>query len=448
MTKKLLFCALSVVFVLSGCADDGEGGLPRVTIVPRIQSRVTGMHFDAGDSIGLTITRVSGDYVTNRKMIYDGTAFAAGDLLWYNDLHEKSTLTAYFPYTPSGMPREFTVASDQRTGCASSDLLAATKADVTPGSAAVGMVFYHLLSQLSVLVTNTSDAAVSEVEIGGLIPVATIDYTALTAGAKSGATVSSVKAFAEKADELYRAVLVPQQAALTVTVRTTDGKSREKSLPSVLIEGGTSYDMAVTVTNIDIDVTLSGEIQDWKPGGDLDGNGGQGANELVYEDETYRTVRVGDKVWMAQNMRNIPAAASISDGVWYPGQNGEECSDPEYVAACGMLYDYATATGGAAVRAGTFVRGICPEGWHIPDWDEMTVLMASDVVGAADFASYAGGWNAVKSKYFAGAKGYLMSSSKDDMGMVQCLMLEEGKQPIAKTFEPEFGLSVRCVRDY
>ena len=49
-------------------------------------------------------------------MTYDGSAFTASGLLWYNDLNETSTLTAYFPYSASGVPDEFSVARDQSAG--------------------------------------------------------------------------------------------------------------------------------------------------------------------------------------------------------------------------------------------------------------------------------------------------------------------------------------------
>ena len=49
-------------------------------------------------------------------MTYDGSAFTASGLLWYNDLNETSTLTAYFPYSASGVPDEFSVARGHLTG--------------------------------------------------------------------------------------------------------------------------------------------------------------------------------------------------------------------------------------------------------------------------------------------------------------------------------------------
>ncbi|MDA6815949.1 hypothetical protein OSL60_27575, partial [Escherichia coli] len=80
----------------------------------------------------------------------------------------------------------------------------------------------------------------------------------------------------------YRAILVPQQGALTVTVSTRDGKSRSKPLSSATLERGRRYDMSVLVTNIDIELKLSGEGSDWEDGGSLDEGDGGEASELEY----------------------------------------------------------------------------------------------------------------------------------------------------------------------
>ncbi|MFR6634796.1 MAG: fimbrillin family protein, partial [Alistipes onderdonkii] len=118
---------------------------------------------------------------------------------------------------------------------------------------------YHVMSQLTIVLTNNSDAPVTGVTVGGLVPTAVVDFTVPSAAAKSGAAAADVEAFEVTADAAYRAILVPQQATLTVTVATGDGKSRSKTLSSAQLESGKRYDMSVVVTNIDIDVELSGE---------------------------------------------------------------------------------------------------------------------------------------------------------------------------------------------
>ena len=264
MKKTLLAAALAAGFLLvSGCADNREA-LPGVRITPTIKTRVTGLHFDAGDCIGLSILKGTESYVENHPMTYEGSAFTGSGLLWYNDLNATSTLTAYYPYSAAGAPAEFSVALDQTGGCASSDLLGAVKRDVTPGSAPVGMLFYHLMSQLTIVITNTSDAEVSGVTVGGLAPTATVDLTVPTAAAKEGVAAAAVKTFEVTPDAAYRVVLVPQQAALTVTVATRDGKSHSKTIPAAMLDSGKQYDMSVVVTNIDITVSLSGDVSDWQ----------------------------------------------------------------------------------------------------------------------------------------------------------------------------------------
>ena len=269
--RKILFMALAVL-IAAGCAESEKGTLC-VKIAPAIRTRVTGLHFDTGDRIGLTISKGSAPYAENVPMTYDGTAFTASGLSWYNDLNEKSVLTAYYPYAEGGRPDEFTVSSDQTQGNGPSDLLAAVKTDVTPVSAPVGMIFYHVMSQLTIVVSNSSSAAVTGVSVGGLVPTAEIDYSAPKAAAKSGVAAAEVKACEVKSGATYRAILVPQQAALTVTVTTDDGRSHTKTLSSAQLESGRRYDMSVLVTNEEIQISLSGDIGDWEDGGSLDGSG-------------------------------------------------------------------------------------------------------------------------------------------------------------------------------
>lgn len=132
MKRQLLLALLAAGLAAApGCADKRDA-VPGIRITPSIKTRVTGLHFDTGDCIGLTVTKNGSDYVRNHQMTYDGSAFTASGLLWYNDLNETSTLTAYFPYSASGVPDEFSVARDQSAGCASSDLLGAVAKNVTP----------------------------------------------------------------------------------------------------------------------------------------------------------------------------------------------------------------------------------------------------------------------------------------------------------------------------
>ncbi len=443
--RKILFMALAVL-IAAGCAESEKGTLC-VKIAPAIRTRVTGLHFDTGDRIGLTISKGSAPYAENVPMTYDGTAFTASGLSWYNDLNEKSVLTAYYPYAEGGRPDEFTVSSDQTQGNGPSDLLAAVKTDVTPVSAPVGMIFYHVMSQLTIVVSNSSSAAVTGVSVGGLVPTAVIDYSAPKAAAKSGVAAAEVKACEVKSGATYRAILVPQQAALTVTVTTDDGRSHTKTLSSAQLESGRRYDMSVLVTNEEIQISLSGDIGDWEDGGSLDGSGsgdggGDDSQTLSYGGVTYRTTTVGETVWMAENLRYVPDEALLTKGIWYPDGN----EDAEYVREHGMLYSFTAALGGAQAVSGAPVRGICPAGWHVPYIDELQTLAAGPDFGF----TLAGMWNSVSNNYVSSAKsGYLMSATTDDGGSSYSVLLfyASGGNPAISPQTAANGVSLRCVKD-
>jgi fibrobacter succinogenes major domain (fib_succ_major) len=442
--RKILFMALAVL-IAAGCAESEKGTLC-VKIAPAIRTRVTGLHFDTGDRIGLTISKGSAPYAENVPMTYDGTAFTASGLSWYNDLNEKSVLTAYYPYAEGGRPDEFTVSSDQTQGNGPSDLLAAVKTDVTPVSAPVGMIFYHVMSQLTIVVSNSSSAVVTGVSVGGLVPTAEIDYSMPKAAAKSGVAAAEVKACEVKPGATYRAILAPQQAALTVTVTTDDGRSHTKTLSSAQLESGRRYDMSVLVTNEEIQISLSGDIGDWEDGGSLDGSGGgddgDDSQTLSYGGVTYRTRTVGETVWMAENLRYVPDKALLTKGIWYPDGN----EDAEYVREHGMLYSFTVALGGAQVVSGAPVRGICPEGWHVPYIDELQTLAAGPDCGF----TLAGMWNSVSKNYVSSAKsGYLMSATTDDGGSSYSALLfyASGGNPSPSSLPAGNGVSLRCVKD-
>ena len=442
--RKILFMALAVL-IAAGCAESEKGTLC-VKIAPAIRTRVTGLHFDTGDRIGLTISKGSAPYAENVPMTYDGTAFTASGLSWYNDLNEKSVLTAYYPYAEGGRPDEFTVSSDQTQGNGPSDLLAAVKTDVTPVSAPVGMIFYHVMSQLTIVVSNSSSAVVTGVSVGGLVPTAEIDYSMPKAAAKSGVAAAEVKACEVKPGATYRAILVPQQAALTVTVTTDDGRSHTKTLSSAQLESGRRYDMSVLVTNEEIQISLSGDIGDWEDGGSLDGSGGgddgDDSQTLSYGGVTYRTTTVGETVWMAENLRYVPDEALLTKGIWYPDGN----EDAEYVREHGMLYSFTVALGGAQVVSGAPVLGICPEGWHVPYIDELQTLAAGPDCGF----TLAGMWNSVSKNYVSSAKsGYLMSATTDDGGSSYSALLfyASGGNPSPSSLPAGNGVSLRCVKD-
>ena len=97
---------------------------------------------------------------------------------------------------------------------------------------------------------------------------------------------------------------------------------------------------------------------------------------------TYKTIKIGNNVWMAENLRyskDIPlgTAKSNKPHVYYPNGNAEN------VSTYGCLYNWY-----AAVDA-------CPSGWHLPttsDWKQLKNAVGGDNVGS-QLACRAELWN-------------------------------------------------------
>ncbi|MDX2002411.1 MAG: FISUMP domain-containing protein [Chitinophagales bacterium] len=180
--------------------------------------------------------------------------------------------------------------------------------------------------------------------------------------------------------------------------------------------------------------------------------------------QTYRTVCIGNKVWMADNLNYDAPLSECYDG------DGANCT------LYGRLYDWATVMAG---QQGSYanpsgVRGVCPTGWHLPSESEWQVMLynfgADSVAGGAlkeisgwdapnIGATNSSGFNAKPAgEYLGGSFGYTYkgtqalwwtatpsansSSSAIGVGLTNtnASAIRYGKQKTEK-------LSCRCVQD-
>ena len=108
--------------------------------------------------------------------------------------------------------------------------------------------------------------------------------------------------------------------------------------------------------------------------------------------KTYKTVRIGNQIWMAENLNYayLQPTATLDSSSWCRYNELDSC------AKYGRLYIWSAAMDSAAVFSdaskgfgdgvvcgsvqqpvpcwpNTFIRGVCPEGWHLPtvgEWIE------------------------------------------------------------------------------
>lgn len=81
--------------------------------------------------------------------------------------------------------------------------------------------------------------------------------------------------------------------------------------------------------------------------------------------KVYKTVTIGSQTWMAENL-NYHTANS-----WCYENKTAFCT------AYGSLYDWETAMNreGSSAKGSERVKGICPEGWHLPGDEEWEILI-------------------------------------------------------------------------
>jgi len=114
---------------------------------------------------------------------------------------------------------------------------------------------------------------------------------------------------------------------------------------------------------------------------------------------SYNVVQIGTQCWMAENLRTrkktngtmIDFNRSYSNqyaGYYYPG------GDTNNVTSYGLLYNRTAAMNGSSTSSSTTIpsglRGICPEGWHIPSPGEWVAMFKTVNGGTAITPSNSG----------------------------------------------------------
>lgn len=476
---KQFFLILSGLALLTGCSsknDSVEGPVQsRIRIAPSI-SRVTGLNFDTGDRIGLTIVKSGANYCENTPLRFDGTVFVSDDLFWYDDSSEKSNLTAYYPYLAEGAPASFTVRADQKLAAdhEASDLLAATATDVVPSQTAVNMIFTHLLTKIVIDITNNSANTIQEVTLKGSRCTATVDLSTKSVQVDASSAETDIYPFPTVTAGRYEAILVPQRAALELEIQTSDGNRHIKTFQATDLQSGAEYAIEAVISNTNkIHASISGAVKGWEDGGAIapvEDDLPEDSDLLEYAGVKYRIRQLSNgTTWMAENLRYIPEGKRVSsspsdeNGIWYPCTTSfTASSDTEYIQRQGLLYDLATAVG-EPVTADNFrniegVQGICPEGWHLPTRADLESLIAVNSELGSSFFTYAGTRDP-SGKYIGSlmsgnfSKGYLLCTSTESSVYTpedlnyQYLLFSKSNQVNIIDIDCRSGMPVRCVKN-
>lgn len=156
------------------------------------------------------------------------------------------------------------------------------------------------------------------------------------------------------------------------------------------------------------------------------------------DEQIYDWVRIGNQVWMAENL-NYDAGS----GSWCYDDNSRNCD--QY----GRLYNWETA------------QRVCPDGWHLPSKSEFETLLdnvgndekqrylALKKGGNSGFSALFGGSrNSAGGFYFLGSYGGFWSSSESTSGRAWGLDVSgDLKEASMSYYSESWGFSVRCLQD-
>ncbi|NLJ83202.1 MAG: hypothetical protein GX330_08780 [Bacteroidales bacterium] len=209
----------------------------------------------------------------------------------------------------------------------------------------------------------------------------------------------------------------------------------------------------------------------------------------IRDGNTYIWVRIGNQVWMAENLKYLPKVVGVNTGsdsipcyyVYdYDSTDVNEAKLTSNYKTYGVLYNWSAAMAG---RAGSTtnpsdVQGVCPSGWHMPsasEWNELVeyaggVIVAGDklkeagtthwdfshigVTNETRFTALPGGYRYIfngvpvfKSMFRNGSWWTATEDEKNDTKAWYRGISGSASNIGENTFNKEIGFSVRCVRD-
>ena len=171
--------------------------------------------------------------------------------------------------------------------------------------------------------------------------------------------------------------------------------------------------------------------------------------------QIYKTVKIGEQVWMAQNLNYIDTAKAIfKDSSWCYDNNPRNC------VLAGRLYTWTVAK-----------DSLCPEGYHLPDTTEWNTLFAfaGGTANAGTVLRSILGWDsvngtndygfsavAVGERYHSGSfdsegtKAFIWTATalpeESENSAYAAYFVENATVSFKKNFKDN-GASVRCLKD-
>jgi len=193
-----------------------------------------------------------------------------------------------------------------------------------------------------------------------------------------------------------------------------------------------------------------------------------GTLEDARDGQTYKTVQIKDQTWMAENLNFATDSSYCPHGVaekcdeygrlytWSVAMDSSETVDCGYKKACAQADSISQPK----------VRGICPEGWHLPtdaEWDAL-IEATGDVEHAAKilknsqvWGAYPGddtyGFNVLPTGYrrtdgeFDLYDAYFWTSTENSTYNACARYINSDNKVVHRSYDKRQARSIRCIKD-
>ncbi|MBN1414302.1 MAG: fibrobacter succinogenes major paralogous domain-containing protein [Bacteroidales bacterium] len=198
----------------------------------------------------------------------------------------------------------------------------------------------------------------------------------------------------------------------------------------------------------------------------------------------YRCLKIGNQVWMAENLAYLPAVSPPSSGSYtepyyyvfgYYGSGVSAAKALSNYSIYGVLYNWPAAMDGKASSNynPSGVRGVCPYGWHLPshaEWDELSFFLGGDSVsgGKLKEAGYAhwqspnegatnsSGFTALPGgsrnddgdfEYMGGYGAWWSATENNDINSWYRVVGYGYLELHRYNYHKDYGFSIRCIKD-
>lgn len=256
-------------------------GISDLSVVTRTENTTTPL---TSGNLGLYITMngektLEGKYLcNNEKFTYGSSEWTCASNKTYYWAADNATINyiAYHPYQ-SSISTDKSISWDVKTQSGENvnlDLLyvnssATNSADNHSIDITLGHVCSKLVVNVSKLGSEIADGTtISSIKIGGLKPKGTFNLTDGTWNSENETAADIVmKSTTTNANmnSTYEAILIPQTASFTLTIRLSDNSEYQLAVPSQAFAAGTCYSLTIQVGQDN--VTLGSITQtDWVPG--------------------------------------------------------------------------------------------------------------------------------------------------------------------------------------